>query len=110
MKTPKALEIISFLADGVNPHTGEIFESTSIYQHPDTVRALYKAKDSLEWTIKAEKRKRRLPENAGTKWEEDEDIRLKEAFENGKTVADLTKIHKRTNWAIRRRLQRLGLI
>jgi len=43
MDTDRAKEILELLSDGIDPFTGEIFPKDSPYQHPDTVRALFKA-------------------------------------------------------------------
>jgi LmbE family N-acetylglucosaminyl deacetylase len=48
MEINKALEIIKALSEEIDPHTGEIFPPDTPYQHPDTVRALYKAIDALD--------------------------------------------------------------
>ena len=43
MQKAAALKILQQLADGIDPHTGQIFGADSPYQHPDTVRALFLA-------------------------------------------------------------------
>ena len=43
MDDSKALGIVSALASGVNPFSGEVFPADSPYQSPDVVRALYAA-------------------------------------------------------------------
>lgn len=43
MDEMKALAIVSTLANGVNPLTGEIFPADSPYQTVDVVRALFLA-------------------------------------------------------------------
>ena len=48
MDDSKALAVVSALADGVNPYTGEVFEPDSPYQSADVVRALYIAVRALE--------------------------------------------------------------
>jgi hypothetical protein len=47
METDRATEILRLLGEGIDPFTGEIFPQNSPYQHPDTVRALFKAIDAL---------------------------------------------------------------
>jgi len=41
MNEARALSIVSTLANGVNPATGEIFPADSPYQSADVVRALF---------------------------------------------------------------------
>ena len=109
MNTNKALEIVSILSGGIDPNTGEVF-SDGVLHHPDTVRALYKAKEALIRLINYEKRQRDLPENAGTSWSVEEENQLIDAFDAGTELRDLAKIHKRTEGAITSRLGRLGKI
>ena len=48
MDEARALTIVSALANGVNPLTGELFAVDSPYQSPDVIRALYCAVRALE--------------------------------------------------------------
>jgi len=109
MNTKRALEIISLLSDGLNPYTGEVLTDNA-YQHPDTVRALYKAKEALIRLINIEKRQKDLPEHTGMNWSEEEENQLVALFDSGTKIKDLAKIHKRTEGAIRSRLGKLGKI
>lgn len=43
MELTKVIQIITALADGVNPQTGEVFLDNSPYEHPETIRALFTA-------------------------------------------------------------------
>ena len=110
MNLEEAIQIVSSLADGVDPHTGEIFPKDSPYQHPDTVRALYKAIMALDRWSKYEARRSRLPPNAGKAWSPDEEKELIEGFESGLSLLELAKKHSRTTGAIRARLEKLGKI
>ena len=109
MNTKRALEIVSYLSDGIDPYTGEVF-SVGAYQHPDTVRALYKAKEALIRLINYEKKQRDLPDNSGMIWSVEEENQLVAAFDAGTEIKDLAKTHKRTKGAIKSRLVRLGKI
>jgi hypothetical protein len=112
MDTNKLIKILRSLADGIDPYTGEIFENGSPYNHPDTVRALYKAielfKDSYSNTKKEEEKY--LPEWVGEKWTKEEDIELLREFEEKISISELAKIHGRTRGAITSRLIKLGKI
>jgi len=110
MNIDDAKRIISHLADGINPQTGEVFAPNSPYQHPDTVRALYKALMALERWAKYEKRQKSLPPNAGKAWSSDEEEELIASFDRGMSLSDLAKKHGRTVTAIRSRLEKLGKI
>lgn len=125
METQKALQVLKTLADGIDPATGEAFTAGSAYQHPDTVRALYSAIRVLEGHAtpatqatqvtparQASTQTTAKPgyENSGRPWSQDEDTRLGNAFDAGKSIEELVGLHKRTKWAIEARLARLGKI
>lgn len=63
METRRAIEIIQRLADGVNPYTGEIMENGSVFQNPETVRALYTALELLKYQESRKERQRSAPGN-----------------------------------------------
>ncbi|MCC4594496.1 hypothetical protein NRY95_02210 [Xanthomonas campestris pv. phormiicola] len=113
MDTDSALKIITALAAGVDPFTGEVFPSDSALQHPDAVRALYTASLALQGSKdkrakKSTARNTDRPGNVGAPWSEAEDRQLVEQFEAGKTARELAESHERTVGAIRSRLIRLG--
>jgi hypothetical protein len=106
----KALGIVSALANGVNPQTGEVFDVDSPYQSADVIRALYIAVRALETTTRTKLRpgRTRMPTNAGKPWTETEDCELLEKFDQGLTIADLARAHDRTAAGIQARLERHG--
>ena len=120
MERDKALDILKALANGTDPGTGKSFPADSSYQHPDTVRALYFAVQALESPARPQDRdtqpsrehdtSRRQHENAGRPWSEDEEARLGQGFDAGKTVLELVEIHKRSRIVIEARLVKLGKI
>ena len=110
MNIDKALEIICALANGVDPYTGEEFPADSPYQNPQTVRALFMATQALERAKKADDKLRKLPENAGKAWGDEEDHSLIKAFDSGKTTKQLAEEHQRTEGSIRSRLMKHGKI
>ena len=107
MDETKALAIVSALADGVNPLTGEIFPTDSPYQNADVVRALVLASRALDTRSKPRARAT-LPDNAGKPWTADEDQRLLAAFDRGGSLADLAQAHGRTAAGIQARLEKHG--
>lgn len=114
MERDQALKILSALANGVHPMTGEIFSADSPYQQPDTVRALFEAVRTLEGTrqrpaANAEKRTD-VPANTFVRWSSDEENRLAAGFDAGKSSAELAKLHNRSRAAIEARLLKLGKI
>ena len=108
MNREEALRIVSSLADGHNPETGEVLEEGHILQQPNVVRALCLAADALQNYTSRSKREKRLPAHAGLPWTEIEDKQLASAFDAGAAVGDLATEHQRTEGAIKARLIRLG--
>ena len=106
MDIDRAKEIISALAEGVDPTTGELLPDDSVYNKGDVVRALYTALSSLD----TKKSKRSLPENAGKPWSKHEEERLKELYNSGLSKKDISKEMCRTIGSISSRLNRLGII
>jgi hypothetical protein len=109
MEEARAHTILSALANGVNPLTGELFAVDSPYQSPDVIRALYCAVRALE---AASRRRIRGPgaasNNAGKPWTEEEDRQLLSAFDAGRPLAELAQAHGRTRGGIQARLIRHG--
>ena len=109
MDDSKALGIVSALANGVNPLTGEGFDVDSPYQAADVIRALYVAVRALETAARFKTRARsRMPANAGKPWSEPEDRDLLQKFDEGSSVVELARAHDRTPAGIQARLERHG--
>ncbi|WP_040727528.1 hypothetical protein [Thiomicrorhabdus sp. Kp2] len=77
MQQKEVISIIEGLANGVNPITGEILPSTSPYNHPDVIRALFHAINLIPKVRKpkqtlAQKQQanieKGLPQNYGLPW------------------------------------------
>jgi hypothetical protein len=119
MDRSKALAIVSSLANGVHPVTGEAFPPDSPYQAPDVIRALFIAAQALEVAavapaaVEAEARPSapprtgRLP-NVGKPWTAEEDERLVAEFEQGRSPRELAREFGRTLAGIEARLEKLG--
>jgi len=110
MNSRTALEILSRLAEGVDPHTGEIFPPDSPYQQSDTVRALYKAVNELESAARKEERQKRLPARAGEPWQQSEVDEAVASFEEGLSIEEIAGKHQRTYAAIEAQLVKIGRI
>ena len=110
MDQSQALAVVRSLANGVDPETGEVFPAESVYQRPQTVRALYEAAAALERMERFERRKAQLPQKTGEPWSEDEDRKLLAAFDAGRALQELAAAHERTMGAVRARLLKYGRI
>ncbi len=110
MEKARALQIIQALADGHNPYTGEVFEKESVFQNPETVRALFVAISCIRILSKSEREGKTGYRIHGKPWTLQETEQLLEEYKSGKDVGQIAKIHGRTSWAIRVRLLSQGKI
>lgn len=113
MEQQQAIRILKALANGMDPATGESFAADSPYQHPDTVRALFEAVGALESARTSGGTGRRkppasLPANTGSRWTPEEEERLAQGFDAGRSVEELARELNRTRAAIEARLVRIG--
>ena len=102
----RAKEIVSLLAEGVDPTTGEVLPDDHVYNKAEVVRALYTVLNRID-NIKP---KAELPENAGKPWTKEDDLKLKNYFSIGLSRKEICTELKRTSGSITSRLVRLGLI
>jgi hypothetical protein len=109
MDEAKALSIVSALANGVNPLTGEVFAPDSPYQAADIVRALFLAARALQAPARP-KARTGLPSNTGKPWTEEEDCKLLTEFDRGRPAQELAQAHSRTLAGIQARLEKHGRI
>ena len=128
MSLERAVEIIEKLVDGIHPLTGEILLESNICEETGIVDALncaiqvlnerivaeraieeYRKQQIKESLEKADKAKRKLPDNAGKPWLPEDDAALLKLYKAGVSVTEIAKQYKRTKGAIRARLVRLGM-
>lgn len=105
----KTIEILTALANGIDPVSGEVFPSDSPYHQTKVVRALFNAVHMLQDT-KVKKQLKDKPLNQGEPWSEQEDKNLTDAFRDGVSIKKLAEIHQRTRGAIQSRLRKHHLI
>ena len=106
MDIVRAKEIISALAEGVDPTTGEILPENSVCNKGEIVRAFYAVLNHLD----EKKPKKNLPTNAGKPWtKEDEDL-LVSLYRSGTPKRDICKTLQRTESGVAARLVHLGII
>ncbi len=105
MDIARAKELITVLADGINPITGEVLGPDDSCNQPDIIRALH----CLLGNLKSE-RNRNLPENAGKPWLAEDDEQLVRMYDANIPVNEISKHFKRSRGAINSRLVRLGKI
>ena len=112
MEREQTLRILNALASGVHPATGEQFAADSPYQHPDTVRALYESIRVLQGAPASNTGRDQKPASGlsitGNRWTPEEEERLAVAFDSGKSVDEIVRVHNRSRAAIEARLVKLG--
>ena len=106
MDINRAKEIISALAEGVDPTIGEVLPDNSVCNKGEIVRAFYAVLNHLD----EKKPKKNLPANAGKPWSVEDDAKLKSCYEAGMSRAELCSEFERTSGGIKSRLLLLGLI
>src|ERR1700730_1887453 len=108
MEREQVLKILSALANGVHPLTGEVFAADSPYQHPDTVRALFEALRTMEGTrprsVASDRKIGAIPANTFVRWTSSVQNRRSAGFDAGKNSLELAKLHNRSRAAIEARL------
>ncbi len=105
MDITRAKEIISALAEGVDPVTGEVLPVDHVCNNGDVVRALYTLLQAGEI-----KNKSKSYENSGKKWSEEDDALLRQLFNQGVKIVEIQKRFMRSRGSIEARLAKLGLI
>lgn len=119
MELEAAKEIVTSLANGIDPITGEVFSDDSPYNHPNIVRALYtvlnhvstpkRSKLSIE-EKQAQNMAAGRPKNAGLAWTEDLKKEVAQLFSSGKSIPQLARHFERTDGAILSELVRQEVI
>lgn len=101
----RAKELVSALADGIDPFTGEILPRDHICNHPDMIRALH-----LILGLLPENKKGVSAPNAGKPWSQAEQDKLVGEFHSGMKLSEIAKQHGRSRGSIEAKLAHLGLI
>ena len=120
MEIKKAKEIVTSLANGIDPITGEVFPDDSPYNHPTVIRSLFTIVNNVRIPKKEgkksieEKQSQNLsegkPKNAGIVWTEELKQEICKLFESGKSITELSEYFGRTEGAIRSELMHQGII
>lgn len=106
MDKSRAKEILSVLADGVDPYTGEVLPEDHVCNKGDVLRALQIAVDALSKNNKSKS----LPENAGKPWTEKDEQELIKLYDENMPKKEICSYFKRTRGSIAARLVHMGKI
>ena len=120
MEIKEAVEILEFLANGVDPSSGEKIPQDSSYNNPDSIRALFTCINYIKHPPKrkrktieekqAENLNKGLPRNSGMPWTEDLKKELTNTFKSGMLPKELAGRFERTTGAIISELKKMNLI
>lgn len=106
MELQRAKELLTALADGVDPTTGEVLPQESVCNKAEIIRALHCVLSALP-----DKPPRKpQPENMGKPWTEEDDAALCRMFDDGVADRELCAHFKRSRGGIASRLAHLGKI
>ena len=109
MQLREAKQTLKQLVNGVHPVTGTPLADDSPCQHVQIMRAIHTVLGKLE-EVDGHAREVDKPVRAGERWSNEEDDRLKRAYQREETIPNLANSHRRTEGAIRSRLEKLGLL
>ena len=106
MDIERAKELISALAEGIDPITGEVLPPDHICNNAEIIRAFYTVlhKDNTE------PKKKKTYESSGKRWTKEDDQLLKELFEQGEKISEIQRKFMRSRGSIEARLSKLGLV
>lgn len=117
MKKSEVVDVLSALASGVHPVTGEVFEEASPYNHPQIIRALFGSLELLQGrssgpkkTLEEINREEGRPLRSNMRWSEEEDQQLIQLIEQGVLTGEIARQFQRTKGAVHSRLQYQGLL
>lgn len=103
-----AKELLTILADGVNPMTGEVLPQEDPCNQVEIVRALHAVLGAISEPEAIDAKQKNKPVNAGKPWTKEEEAEIIAAFDAGTPVAQIAKDHGRTRGSVRSRLTQLG--
>jgi len=114
----EVVAVLSALASGVHPITGEVFEEASPYNHPKVIRALFGSLDLIQTRAgngpkKSQEeinREEGRPLRFNMRWSEQEDEELISLIAKGTLTGDIAEQFQRTKGSIHSRLQGQGLL
>lgn len=118
MEFSEAKNLVSALANGTNPVTGEVLPAKSPYNEPTVIRALFTVLNSSNGKAARKSPEEKMeenvaagrPRNAGLPWTDDLRDEVSEKFQGGMAVHDLARHFERTEGAILSELARQGLV
>ena len=118
MNKSEIVDVLSALASGVHPVSGEVFAEDSPYNEPRIIRALFGSLELIQTpahrlptkTQEEINREEGRPLRSNMRWTEEEDREMIDLIEKGTLTSAIAEHFERTQGAIHSRLQRQGLL
>lgn len=118
MNKSEVVDVLSALASGVHPVTGEVLAEDSPYNEPRIIRALFGSLELIQTPVQRVPKKSQeeinreegRPLRSNMRWTEEEDRELLDLLEKGTLTSEIAGRLERTQGAIHSRLQRQGLL
>ncbi len=110
MELITAMKIIRTLHLGKSPETEAPLPVDSVCMRADVKEALEIALERLAFSANQNGSQHNLPPNQGKAWSPNEDAQLAQEFDRSLPEGEMAQIHGRSQWAITKRLERLGKI
>ena len=119
MELDEAKQIVTALANGIDPTTGEVLPQESPYNDPTVIRALFTVIGSLKTVKKSnqtdeQKQQGNIdngkPKNAGIPWTKELKAEVASKYLSGTSIHKLARYFERTTGAIVSELTKQGLI
>lgn len=110
MERDRAVEVVTNLADGIDPYTKENICDSSPYQNADTVRALHIALDALKGCKVSKTVREEGKGKVGKAWTDEDEKKMAEMFDAKVAVVEIAEKLERTKGGIWARLEKIGRV